>query len=124
MNARFWIYANESWVKITLRPGQSLSWSYGGRTDEGYSYHYETYESDGETVECLITDTGRDCDGRLDRYWRGEVAIKDLPPAHLRDAIEPIDADQPSYGMRPVHRVQWQEAGACQRDEYAEIAGY
>ena len=124
MNARFWIYANESWVKITLEPGQSIRFCYGGPTEEGSHYHGETYESDGDSVKCLITDCGRDCDGRLDRYWEGEVAVKDLPPAHLRDVFEPVDADCPGYGMRPAYLVRWRTESECRRDEYAEAAGY
>jgi hypothetical protein len=43
MNARFWILGRHAgWVKVTLRPGQSLSWSYRYDHDEGWSSHCET----------------------------------------------------------------------------------
>jgi hypothetical protein len=43
MNARFWDNFHGDLVKITLKPGQTLSWSESHPTDEGYNSEAVTY---------------------------------------------------------------------------------
>lgn len=65
-NARFWARSARGLeVKITLEPGQTLTTSQGGATDEGYSYTEVSWHFDGRTVTEETVDDGRDCDGRL-----------------------------------------------------------
>lgn len=124
MNARFWIYHNESWVKITLRPGQVLQLHGGGPDDEGYSYWGDTYEFDGNVVTIEHDANSRDCDGRLDTHEEWHVAAADLPIPGDRDVLVPVDEHYPGYGYKPLHPVPWVRGNAFQRDYEAERAGY
>lgn len=109
--ARFWTWLNDGWVRVTLYPGESLSWSHGERTDEGYSCHGETFAYDERTGDIAneYTAWGRDCDGP---YQSGAARH-----CHLSQ----LTADEPDPGiMAPA----WQRGHAWQRDAYAEAAGY
>lgn len=105
MNARFWIWYGDSQVKITLAPGEEVSISYGGPTDEGYSYTYERYVHTGDVVECDIDIRASDCAGRLDRHASYECYLHEL---------RVYEDSQPN----------WQRLSASQRDYAAEAAGY
>ena len=64
-NARF----NWLGTKITLPAGQFLNHETGGRTDEGYCYHWVTFHHNDQgivTAECGMT--ASDCDGQLETY--------------------------------------------------------
>lgn len=114
MNARFWINENGTPSKVTLAPGQSLSWSQGGPTDEGWSASGWTLEQPLDRPEWVTLSRwsdGRDCDGRLSRHWEGECHITRLH-SHLNEYTHP--SGQPD----------WSEQGAGQRDYSAEAAGY
>lgn len=109
-NARFWIWHSpgDCWVKLTLRPGQTLSFGYGGRTDEGWSYHSETYSHDGDYVSCEVENDGVDCDGRLSSCNRFTCSIHDLAAREVDDR----------------HVPEWTRVHASWRDYEAEKAGY
>jgi len=66
-NVRFWIFPRLTAVKLTIRPGQTLTYQESHRTEEGYSASSETFIYDEE--QKLVIDTwateGRDCDGIL-----------------------------------------------------------
>lgn len=63
-NARFWIYWNGGFVKLTLRPEQSVEMAHSEPNDEGgYSAKYESYRHDGDGVYNEWERSGRDCDG-------------------------------------------------------------
>jgi len=107
---RFWVWHLEGWVKLTLKPDQELSLSWGGPDEEGYSYTSEKYIHEGEQVlyECVIE--AQDCDGRLTNFysseWDGES---------VRDEGEDPD----------VNRIpKWVKASSRQRDYVAEAMGY
>lgn len=113
-NARFWVFENQSYVRLTLKPFESLSMHSGGLTDEGYGYFWSrwTYEAGEGVVTLEYSSDERDCDGRLSRG--GELAC---PVAEL-DGLEPAWEG----GER---RSDWREAEpAWQRDESAEAMGY
>lgn len=65
MNARFWVYWNYDWVKLTLAPGQVLQLYDGGSTEEGYWFLEELFEHDGDTVVRTTRSGGSDCDGPI-----------------------------------------------------------
>lgn len=109
MNARFWILGRDAgWVKVTLRPGQSLSWSYRYDHDEGWSSHCETLSHREDHVERRWRDDGRDCDGRMSTGGELACAITDLA------ALEVDGLGVP----------EWERFDCWQRDESAEAAGY
>lgn len=116
-NARFWVYWNETWCKITLRPGETLELSEAHNHDEGWRSTVETYEHDGERVNYSIDTDGTDCDGRLSASRNGYCELGQLmdvlPNEYL---IEDGNAD--------VMRPNWQEGSASQRDYAAEASGY
>jgi hypothetical protein len=110
-NARFWTFENDAWVKITLRPDQSLTHRTFSRDDEGFSSTADTWIHEGGAVFNIWGRFGRDCDGRSESAGRLVCAMADL---------RAVDADQ---DMPP--RPDWQKVGEtiC-RDEFAEAAGY
>lgn len=110
MNARFWIYHNDSVVKLTLRPEEEVSFFSGGLTDEGYSYQTEIYRHQGDHVERTIDASSRDCDGRFDSYSKFTCCLEALRSCYN----ENVDIMYPD----------WIRKNAYQRDYNAEMAGY
>jgi hypothetical protein len=110
-NARFWVYINGR-IKITLKPGQKLSYSFGHATDEGYhSEHYEWEYIDGIVSETFDS-SSRDCDGPLCRSCDFLCEYNEL---HSRIVnIDGVEEDYP----------QWKKTSDYQRDVYAEAMGY
>jgi len=109
MNARFWAFAHNSPVKLTLHPGQLLQHYAFYRHDEGWASEAQTWFFDGQNVERTIVDDGTDCDGRLTR-----TSDTFCPLADLASRIVPGEPPLP----------EWQDRGYAQRDYSAEAAGY
>lgn len=105
--ARFWVWWNQGYVKLTLREGKRIDLSNSEATDEGYNYIAESYTIDGPMLNCEVAHGGSDCDGRIDNYREHEAPINEL---RYRCSI----------GECP----EWQELGCSQRDQFAELAGY
>lgn len=115
MNARFWVFENDAWVKLTLRPGQTLRWEQCQDTDEGYSYRSVRWSHHGELVVRYTDDGGRDCDGRHETRSTDEC-----PLGELQSVACDLD-DGRGVTMRP----DWREAQPTEAyDEYAQSAGY
>jgi hypothetical protein len=111
-NARFWIFHRDGWVKLTLAPGASLSFSYGGATDEGWSRHSETLSHDGSGIVSEACEDGVDCDGRLTRY------------GVYRCALDKLASRDCSLSDAPGLLPEWESISSRQRDEYAESMNY
>lgn len=79
MNARFWTWTTGGFVKLALRPGQSLTQHEGGAHEEGCSYTHTTWTllSDGYVV-CETVTNGRDCDGPHSSYSKRICAMENL----------------------------------------------
>ncbi len=110
-NARFWIYLNDSFTKITLRPGQTVSHYWAAKHDEGWSSEYQQWTHDGSSVVREMTRDGRDCDGRLCTDQRDQCPLEQLHswPCTL-----------PNAPMLP----SWQDIETTQYDQFAEASGY
>jgi len=108
-NARFWIWWNNDYVKITLRPWQEITIGRQDPTDEGYEGKSNTYLHDGDVVRCKWSSWGQDCDGYLER--NGESVC---PLSHLHE-IEHEDTN--------IKSPEWTRENAWQRDQYAEAMG-
>jgi hypothetical protein len=67
-NIRFNIYINDSDVKITLKPNQSLNWHECHETEEGWSSTSYNWNYDGNLLYLDAIYDGRDCDGRLTQF--------------------------------------------------------
>lgn len=106
MNARFWVWWNDGWVKLTLRPGEVVHLRTAGPTDEGYYYIDEVYENDGNELWCDYESGGSDCNGPLTRHAMSVCHLVDLEPC-----TEP-------------QSPPWKHIKSWQRDAYAEAAGY
>jgi hypothetical protein len=108
-NARFWSWQDGGWVKLTLRPGESLSHHTYRVTDEGYSARSSTWTHTGGCVELACEDSGRDCDGTVESWREMACPLADLGARFGHDGT-PIP--------------EWQETSARQRDHSAEAMGY
>ena len=108
-NARFWVFWNDGAVKITLKPGQSLSVEVGGPTDEGWYREGITWHHEGVTVRRECADDGSDCDGRLTHYGESRCCIYGLASGNE------VDGQQ---------MPAWELTNRGQRDYQAERAGY
>jgi len=109
-NARFWIYWNQNWVKLTLKPTQSVSLNDGRTTCEGFVDHNEVYTHEGDRVGCSITTISKDCDGVFHHYWDGFCELDSLKE-------NPEDENGPA-------RPYWTKESQSQRDLFAERCGY
>jgi len=109
LTAKFWIDHNGGTVRLKIRSGQTVSHSYGGRTDEGYSYTGESYSFDGQTVTCEWGTDASDCDGRIQHGGEAYCDVAELAAGYAEDGI-----------AFPA----WQHGEYSQRDHSAEAAGY
>jgi hypothetical protein len=111
-NARFWVYVNDGWVKITLRPIQTLSHHSFCRDDEGAAWHSDTWHHTGAAVTWQFLDGGTDCDGRTERTGALAADISDL---------EELDPLAPETFRRPF----WQGSEDVEiEDSFAQAANY
>lgn len=113
-NARFWVYERGGWVKLTLRPGQSLEIYTGGPCDEGSHFESVRWVHEGSRVVCEYQTWGSDCDGR--REYHSVRACK-------LGELKGMDHTDPESGER-LALPTWERAEEGQRDYSAEEAGY
>lgn len=124
-NARFWTWINDGWVKLTLRPGESLQWFTWNTHNEGWSSECVEWSLEDDVVTRTTETDGSDCDGRLSRSYIDECGIGELAsvPAMIQCEFDEewdgwkIDLSQPK-------RPDWQKVRSGQRDYAAEAAGY
>ena len=119
--ARFWVFVNMDWVKITLRQSHSLSHFISQPTEEGYHHEATTWTFEGRLVTREWTDGGRDCDGYIERAGRSVCHLEDLhaEPAYDEGTLTAY------HNQQHIHRPLWEDDGnGYVRDEFAEAAGY
>jgi hypothetical protein len=109
--ARFWTDHRGGIVKIKIADGQTLSHSFGGPTDEGYSWSGVTYSFDGRTVTCEWATDSRDCDGRMQHHGVAHCDVERLSQGYC---------DTDAGVIFPA----WEHDEQGQRDHSAEAAGY
>lgn len=127
-NARFWVWENDGWIKLTLKPGQTLRYFHGGLTDEGFSHHHQEFEYDADdgVVISRYTSHARDCDGPHDYECDSHCPVSELqarPPVKRGDPTEYGEGFEEQFDI-PVPRPEWRKVSASQRDYYAEAMGY
>lgn len=111
-NARFIVYLNGNYTKLTLRPDQTLRWSNYRRTDEGWDSTYIEYWYDAEQARIVRTveSDGVDCDGRLRHLSRCAVTLDRLASFVGHDEVTLLP--------------DWKTVKESQRDYSAEAQGY
>lgn len=117
-HARFWEFVNDGFVKLTLKPGQTLRHSQGGRHEEGWWSRSNTWTFDGAEVVNDMLDDGTDCDGRLSHRYTGACPVEKL---YARIQTLPY---APDMGNGAIGLPDWQKVRSGQRDYMAEAAGY
>lgn len=132
MNARFWVYVNGGPVKLTLKPGQSLTHETGGPCDEGWSH--EITEWTHETIDYADSETpvvtrnwsteSQDCDGRhgssgTDSCWLGELRRGSEP---YYTALESWEDPTTWDGVIWPDWTEVRHNGVY--DQFAQMAGY
>ncbi len=111
MNARFWVYINSGYARITLRQGQSVTHYSGGPTDEGYNHKRERWSLNGMVIRHEVSIDACDCDGRITHHQEREAEISQLRA-------------YPAYSAPDLRVPRWMVAGTYQRDYAAEAMGY
>lgn len=110
MTARLWTFWHEGMVRITVRPGKTVTLYRGERTDEGYSRRWETYELfDGILTMRAETDS-RDCDGQYSTSATYFAHVSRLQ----------VDRNEYTGLLMP----DWKKQESSVRDYAAEAAGY
>lgn len=130
-NARFWAWINGDWVKITLRPGQTLEWTTFGRHEEGWHLSAHIWEFDA--IDQIVTEShytdGTDCDGRTQTSNARHCHIERLSENGQQTRVEERwnwqSEDYVFVACRECPALpDWQEGESSQRDYYAESMNY
>lgn len=110
---RFWVYANGTYSRVTLRADQSLEHCEGGPTDEGFHYAASTwwYDRDAGLLRRNYYSRSRDCDGLYEDHAEMVCPIADL-------------AAHDGYSAPWIKLPLWQLRDEYRRDHSAERAGY
>lgn len=106
-NIRFWAYVHNGWVKITLKPYQTLTHHYSYRHDEGRSYEAVkyTYEAKQQIVLRDWINGGTDCDGPC-----SQSGIDSCPVDQLHAIVvykPPLPTVTGSHAYRNYRLMQW-----------------
>lgn len=107
---RFWHYGNGP-VLLTLKAGQRLHHSSGGRTDEGWSHESNVWSFDGHVVTCEWCNDGVDCDGQLTSEGLAWFSARDAKAGYRDDRLG-------------INFPLWRQSRLSQRDYAAEAMNY
>lgn len=114
-NARFWFYWNQTWVKLTLKPGQTVNITTGHvPDDEGWSAEHVQFHHCAGVVWRETVSEGRDCDGFISHYDKCCCHV-----GMLRGKLVEC-ADSGEKYLVPL----WVDVTNAVYDESAEMAGY
>lgn len=111
--ARFWVYVNNGWVKLSLRPDEAVEWDHYQVNEEGYTHVSWRFENDAARVLFHCYTAGRDCDGR----YESDVT----KTCNLNGLKDYVSEYQPDF---VPGTPDWQELRHTLRDHTAEAAGY
>jgi hypothetical protein len=77
---RFWVWWNDTAVRVAVKPGETLMLSEGSRTEEGFYRQETTYRVNvgRHTVETETWRRERDCDGLHEGISKSECHWHDL----------------------------------------------
>ena len=86
-NARFWVWINGGYVKITLQPGKSLEHHKRWTHDEGWSSETVRWSHEPYGIYRRTWTDGRDCDGRLSTYDVDRARLSQLDAQNQNQII-------------------------------------
>ena len=108
-NARFWLFShNGDWVKLTLKPSQTLSWGSFSEDEEGWTRVSQAWMHEGDRVRMSWYEDGTDCDGRLSAGGELVCPLEALTARSVDGLLVP----------------DWDTEQRWQRDYAAEAMGY
>lgn len=111
--ARFWVHHADGFVRLRIRPGESLSHGFSEATEEGYHCDSVTWTHEGDHISRSWATRSQDCDGRCDRFGDDVCPLAELA------------AHDPYYPDDPIIKLpNWQDERSSQRDYAAEAMGY
>lgn len=111
MTARFWVWHVGAWVKLSLRPGESLCHTFSAQTDEGWRAESNTWVNESGCVRWTWHTYETDCDGPTERGGELVCKVEDL-------------AKVPAWDDETIRRPEWDVEEKYSRDFAAEAAGY
>lgn len=114
---RFWMFHNDSWVKIKVKENEVLDIAFGGPDEEGFCWEEISFFVEDGRLFLEWDRQMQDCDGRYD--ISGESVCKIIDgKLDLKPCADPDNG--PPGGMVP----NWENVNMWQRDYSAEAAGY
>lgn len=117
MAARFWVWHNGGWVRLSMVEGDVLETSTGDDTDEGYQCESVVWTHEGDVIRQEYTSWGRDCDGRHEYSCTMIAKIDQL-------AARDLETDEESTEFAGIFLPIWEKESSGQRDYAAEAMGY
>ena len=125
---RFWIYHNNTNVRLSLTVGPEIRIARGGETDEGWHWEEGVYCVDRERgiLICEHACDGVDCDGRLSGGFECYARLDELEarPKPWIYVQPPTRLQQQELDSRPVRYPEWDRLDSWRRDHQAEAAGF
>jgi hypothetical protein len=114
-NARFLVFWNGQYTKLTIKPDEQLTFWTSGPTDEGYALESQTYyyDVDDMAIESSLHSRQRDCDGTHEDFREFSCRWHELK-SYVHELTE-IDV---------VRLPEWEDGESSCRDEFAELSGY
>lgn len=109
--ARFWVPHGDSYVRLTLREGESRHHYEWHRTDEGFSSELNVWTFEDGLVRHQNSIDGRDCDGRMTHFYETVCPVVDL-------------SFEPAYYDKTIKVPKWVDRTVSYRDYSAEAMGY
>lgn len=104
------IWINDGWVCFIIPIGGKISFSTGGKTDEGYHSTNSMiwHDEDTNTIFLNEDNDNYDCDGRHSSKWLGTCHVDNL-----------FDGERDGVSV-----PEWDTAESEQRDYFAEAMNY
>lgn len=121
--ARFWVYLERGWVKLSIPHGKTLRWGSSSADEEGFHscYHEWSYHSEVTWYEGL---SGRDCDGRYSNEKTVSAPVKDLAADPARGFIGRWNGKKWSEHWEKPATPKWSRHEELCHDYSAQKAGY
>lgn len=113
---RFNYYFDGGGRKVTLKPGESVTFSFRRATDEGFTGESVTLSLESRVIVERYLSEGRDCDGRYQSSGERQCPVYD------RAVIRPFRQPGSPKCRMAYPRFKVVEDEVC--DEYAQMDGY